>query len=251
MAPIPIALQMYTVRDDAAVDFPGTLQRVADLGYDGVELAGTGGMDSVSLRTLLKNLNLQIAGAHVSLVALESELLQTLDYYSELGAKHVTCPWLPEERRQTSDQYRKLAEALNSIGEAMNTRGIQLSYHNHAFEFELYENETAFDILFGSTDPQLVKIELDTYWAEFAGVSAVGLMERYHDRIPLLHLKDMTNDSERTFAVVGEGTMDFNPILGAGNDAGVEWYIVEQDVCKRPAFESAQISLQNLRQLIS
>ena len=250
MARIPIALQMYTVREEAELDFIDTLDRVAELGYVGVELAGTGGLKAVEFKAIVDDLGLRIAGAHVSLALLETELDESLDYYSQLGVKHITCPWLPENRRQTGDQYRTLAQSLNLIGAAASGRGIQLCYHNHAFEFERFEGEMAFDILFDETSPSLVKIELDTYWAEFAGVSAIGIMEKYAGRIPMLHLKDMTNDDERTFAEVGEGTMDFESILAASGTAGVEWLIVEQDKCKRPALESAEISLRNLQKLV-
>jgi len=238
---------MYTVREEAEKDFAGTLARVAEMGYAGVELAGTGGRTAADLKALLGDLRLGIAGAHVPLSQLEEEVDSALDFFSEVGAKYIACPWLPADRR-TEPGYRQLAETLNIAVAAARKRGIQLCYHNHDFEFIVYGGKTGFDILFGASDPDLVKIELDTYWAVFAGLDAVDLIRRYAGRIPLVHLKDMTGTESPTFAEVGEGRMDFDAILKACDDAGgVAWYVVEQDRCERPPLESARISLNNLR----
>jgi sugar phosphate isomerase/epimerase len=248
MSQVPIALQMYTVRDDAANDFAGTLQKVAETGYVGVELAGTGGMPATALRALLQDLGLQIAGSHVSLQALEGDLNTALDYNSDLGNPRIVCPWLPVERRN-EEGYQALADSLNRVGSACKSRGMELLYHNHDFEFDSFGGQTGFDILFGSTDPGLVKIELDTFWAVKGGYDAAELIRKYSGRIPLIHLKDMTADDERTFAEVGEGTMDWPSIFEAGDANGAAWYIVEQDKCRRPPLESIRISLANLKKM--
>ncbi len=248
MSRIPVALQMYTVRDDAALDFAGALKKVAEIGYPGIELAGTGGLPAAELKKLLGDLALAVAGTHVALAQMENDFDSALDYYSKLGAKFITCPWLPEDRRQSGDDYRRLADVLTEAGARARERGIQLCYHNHAFEFERFGGEAGFDILFGAADPELVKVELDTYWVEFAGESAAVYITKYAGRIPLIHLKDMTGGEQPTFAEVGEGRMDFNAIFSAAEALpGVAWYIVEQDKCARPPLASARISLDNLR----
>jgi sugar phosphate isomerase/epimerase len=247
MARIPVALQMYTVRDEAARDFRGTLEKVAEMGYEGVELAGTGGLSASDLKRALADLRLRVAGSHVPLSQLEGDVSEALDYYAALGAKHLACPWLPEDRR-SEEGYRRLAGTLNTAGAKARDRGIQLCYHNHDFEFQTYNGRTGFDLLFGATDPDLVKIELDVYWAQFAGHDPADLIRRYAGRIPLVHLKDMTGGDTPTFAEVGEGRMDFQAIFQACEETGgVAWYIVEQDKCGRPPLESARISLDNLR----
>src|SRR5262249_45412681 len=98
---IRVALQMYTVRDEAEKDFEGTFKKVADIGYKAVELAGTGGLSGSDLRKLLDGMGLDISGAHVSLDQLETNLSAALDYQSELGSRFVICPFLPESRRGT------------------------------------------------------------------------------------------------------------------------------------------------------
>jgi len=249
MARIPVALQMYTVRDDQARDFAGTFEKVAAIGYEGAELAGTGGLTATELRNLLDGLGLRIAGGHVGLPQLETELNQALDYYSELGSDYITCPWLPEERRKSAEDYRRLAATLTEVGAKTKERGIQLCYHNHAFEFTKFDGENALDILFSASDPNLVKSELDTYWVEYGGESAVAYLTKYAGRVPLVHLKDMTPGENRTFAELGEGTIDWDAVLSACESASAQtaWYIVEQDTCQRPPLESARISFDYLR----
>src|SRR5438093_13218169 len=112
MAKIPVALQLYTVRDEMARDFEGTIKSVADIGYQGVELAGTFGKPAEEVRSLLDSLGLRIAGSHVPLTELESNVQAAIDYNLELENKYVVCPWLPEERRKSADDYRQLAESL-------------------------------------------------------------------------------------------------------------------------------------------
>jgi sugar phosphate isomerase/epimerase len=248
MQKAPIALQLYTVREESARDFAGTMQKVARTGYPGVELAGAGGVSAKDLRFLLDDLGLQIAGSHVALNVLENELESALDYNSALGNERIVCPWLPVEQR-TAEGYRRLADSLNSVGAACKARGMELCYHNHDFEFESFDGQTGFDILFGSTDPDLVKIELDTYWAIKGGFDPVELIRKHSGRIPLIHLKDMTADESRTFAEVGEGTIDWAPIFEAGDANGAAWYIVEQDKFARPPLESIRISLENLKKM--
>ena len=249
MTKIPVALQMYTLRDEAAKDFAGTLRSVARLGYSGVELAGTGGYTSADLKNLLQDLGLMVAGSHIGLDQLEANLPEVIRYNLELGNKYVVCPYLPEELRKSAEDYRRLASRLNAVGRECKAAGLQLCYHNHAFEFERFDGVTGFDILFASTDPDLVAAEVDTYWAEYAGHDAAELIRRLSGRVPLVHLKDMTERPQGTFAEVGEGVLDFAAISAAAQTAGAQWLIVEQDTCARPPLESVEISLRNLRRM--
>lgn len=247
MAKIPVALQMYTVRDAAQKDFVGTLRKVAEIGYKGVEFAGTGGLSAPELRNVLSDLGLEAAGSHVGLDQLENDLSAAIEYNLAIDNRFVVCPYLPEERRQTIDDYRRLAEILNRVGQDCQADGLQLCYHNHAFEFTRFGGETALDFLLTNTFSDLVQSELDTYWVKYGGEDPAEYIRRYADRVPLVHLKDMAADEQRSFAEVGEGTMDFDAIFAASETAGVEWYIVEQDTCKRPPLESVAISLRNLK----
>lgn len=247
MSRIPVALQMYTLRDAAAKDFPGTLREAARIGYEGIELAGTGGMTARDLKELLGDLGLRIAGSHVGLADLEGNLMAALDYNAELGNPYIVCPWLPEDRRGSASAYASLGALFNRVGEACQTRGMTFCYHNHAFEFDVFDGKPGLDILFESSDPKLVQAELDTYWVQFGGHDPVAYLRKLSGRAPLVHLKDMTGDASRTFAELGQGVMDWDAILPACAEAGAKWLIVEQDSCQRPPLESVRISFDYLR----
>ncbi len=249
MANVPVALQLYTVREDAARDFGGTLDQVAAIGYTAVELAGYGPLSPQEFRAKLDALGMTVAGSHIALTRLENELPAVIEECRTLGCPTLVCPFLPPERR-TEDAFRAVAAALNRIGAMAHAEGFGLCYHNHAFEFETtIDGVTAFEWLAANTDPALVQLELDAFWAQKAGHDPAALLERYAGRIPLVHLKDMTADAEATFAPVGTGSVNFAPLFAAAERGGVRWYIVEQDRAVGSAIEAARTSFENLKQM--
>ncbi len=248
MALAPVAVQMYTLRDLTKDDFEGTLRAAADVGYKGIELAGFPDMPAEQFRILLNELDVQAAGAHISLQLLEEQLDAMLTYCVGIDCHYVVCPFLPETRRRSGTDYRNLGRQLDEIGARCQQHGLQFCYHNHAFEFERFDGRFGMEILLEATDPALVQWEVDAFWVEKAGVNASDMIRAYSGRCPLIHLKDMTKDESKTFAEVGEGSVDFRPIFAAGDAGGAAWYIVEQDRCQRPPLESVRISLQHLKE---
>jgi sugar phosphate isomerase/epimerase len=243
---VPVAVQLYTLREELKRGFVGVLREVAEIGYAGVEFAGYGGLSAADLKAALDEFGLKAAGSHVALAQLESELDQVIEYNLAIGNRNIVCPWLPEERR---NNYGKLAESLNAIGRKLKENGLQLFYHNHAFEFDRFEGRHGLDILFAETDPDLVKAELDVYWVKRGGVDPVAYLKGLGGRCPLVHLKDMAAGPEQRFAPVGTGTIDFEALFEVADDTA-EWYIVEQDLTYgKPALEEIRLSLQNLRTL--
>jgi sugar phosphate isomerase/epimerase len=247
MANVPVALQLYTVREDAARDFVGTLDQVAAIGYVGVELAGYGPLAPPALRAKLDALGLIVAGSHVALARLENELDAVIAECRTLDCPTVVCPVLPAERR-SEDGFRQLATSLNAIGRTVTASGLTLCYHNHAFEFETaIDGVAAYDWLMAHTDPALVRIEIDAFWLQKAGRDPAAYIEKYRGRVPLVHLKDMTVDAAQTFAPVGTGSVGFAPLFAAAERGGVQWYIVEQDRAEGSAIAAARTSWINLR----
>lgn len=245
----PIGLQMYTLRDDAQQDFLGTLTKVAELGYAGVELAGYGNLKASELARALQKLGLRVSGAHTPLNRLEDDLDAVIDEMKQLNAKYVICPWLPPDRRPDGQGYRELGRLLNDIGETCQEHGLQLVYHHHDFELQRFDGVTGLDLLLGESEPENVQAEIDVYWASYAGFDPIALLKRLGKRVPLVHLKDMTPAPERTFAEVGHGTLDMPGILAAADEIGAEWLLVEQDRTAGPALESVAKSIQYLRGL--
>lgn len=246
MATIPIALQLYTVRDETERDFAGTLRRVAEIGYPAVEFAGYGGLDATEMQSLLGETGLSAASTHVALARLESDLDGEIAYCQAIGCSYLVLPWLAEEWRSAA-KLRELAPRLNQFGQRCRERGITFAYHNHDFEFAQSDNNYVLDILLDATDPASVALELDAYWAAYAGVDPAEFLRKRSGRVPLVHLKDMAAD--RSFTEVGDGTLDLQAVFTAAEEGGARWYVVENDRPKIASLDSAKRSLDNLRQM--
>ena len=194
----------------------------------------------------LDDLGLKVAGSHIGLDPLEKELGEVIDFNLEIGNRYIVCPGVPEERRNSEEAWKALAETFNGIGAECKKHGLVFCYHNHSAEFQKFNGRYGLDILLQSSDPELVKAQVDTFWVQYAGVDPAGFIRKYPGRCPLVHLKDMAED-RKSFAEIGEGILDFKAIFAACEEVGTEWYIVEQDSCSRPPIESVRISFENLK----
>jgi sugar phosphate isomerase/epimerase len=248
MAQIPIALQLYTVRDELEKDFTGALRKVAEMGYTNVELAGFGGNSAKDLKAILDEFGLKAVGSHVGLDQLEGpNSSKTIEDHNLLGIPYVVIPWLPQERREDKAGYERLAGVLNEVGRKVKAAGMTLGYHNHNFEFDQkFDGKPGLAILFDETDPNLVIGELDTYWALYAGTDPVEFLNKYPGRFPLIHIKDMDQD-DRSFAPIGTGVLPLDAIVQAAPAAGAKYLIVEQDQTKGPSLHAVRTSINNLR----
>jgi sugar phosphate isomerase/epimerase len=251
MKRVPVAVQMYTLRNECEKDFAGTLKEVAELGFDGVELAGYGGLSPKEVKELLDELGLKAAASHVPIEELENNLAQVIEDQKILESHYVVCPYLEENRRSEED-YKKLISILNQAGEKCRQEGITLCYHNHDFELEhLEDGRTALEAIFDDTNSANVSTELDVYWLTKAGENPTAWLKRYSNRTPLVHLKDMTTDEEQFFAELGTGGVDLETVLDMGEEIGVEWWVIEQDESRRTPFESLEISINYLKKQLS
>ena len=245
-----LGLQLFTVREQLADDFDQTLAQVADMGYEAVELTGTGPHTPEELRDLLEELNLEPAGMHVGLDGLESDLGASIETAKTLGMNNLICPYLPDDRRQTKEDWLEVAQTLDAVGQQCREAGLQLSYHNHSFEFVQYDGTYALDLLLQNCSPDNVLSELDTYWVKHGGADPVDYLEKYAGRIAILHVKDMAGDEEQSFAEVGSGILDWPAIDAAARAAGVQYYCVEQDTCPGDPMDSARQSAEYVKMLL-
>jgi sugar phosphate isomerase/epimerase len=245
MTNLPIALQLYTVRDETVRDFAGTLRQVAALGYRAVECAGYGNLSAPELLALCKETGLRTPASHcLRLDMAEERLAHELAFALEIGCEYVVIPWIGLDHC-TQTPLAKLVQQLEAIGRSAREAGLQLIYHNHAYSFHcLNAPHLLLDELLTACDPALLGLELDVYWAAYAGIDPVAYIHRHQGRIPLLHLKDM--DVEHGMSEVGDGTLDMAAIIAAGEDSGVRWLVVEHDHPTIPSLESARRSLHNL-----
>lgn len=243
-----IGLQLYSIKELTEKDFIGSLEKVAKIGYQGVEFAGFFDTPASELKKVLDDLGIVPCGSHTGINALEEELNRVIDYNLEIGNQYVICPGLPEHMRNSYDAYMRLADKFNDIGRKCKEQGIQFAYHNHDFEFEKYNGEYGLDILLSNTDPDLVHMELDTFWVEYAGLKSVDFMRKYpKQHSSLIHIKDMKSLDEKISTEVGNGIMDFVEILNLAKELGTKWYIVEQEEFEISQLESIEKSLNYLK----
>jgi len=221
------------------------LKKIAEWGYTELEGGGVRGMDADELSNLLKSLGLKrvIGSANIqSLIGDESALKTNLGRAANLGQKFVACYWpWPGSPGTTIDDWKVVADNLNKGGRICHSEGIQLIYHNHDFEFYPIEGQIPFDVLLPLLDP-VVGIELDLYWITKGGKSAVEYLKKYPGRYPVLHVKDMPADikcgvaptdfsllTEKDFAPIGSGVIDFAEIFKTNEISGARHFMVESD----------------------
>lgn len=240
-----IGLQLYTVRDLLKSDFEATLRDIARLGYREVEFAGILGGDIRRTRDLLRRLDLAAPSTHVDYGSLQSNPERSFETAHMLEARFVVCPWLDPSERQTTDDWKRICENLNAIGERAARAGVMLAYHNHDFEFvDLADGIMPYDLLLSRTDERFVKLELDVYWATKGKVDPAPLLRAHPSRFRLVHLKDMAKDG--SFTEIGNGTIDFANVIDASLRSGVQHFFVEQDVSPDP-LRSIKTSIAYLR----
>ena len=245
---IPIALQLYSLREEAGKDFPGMLKAVAEMGYEGVEFAGYGGLPAKELKKMLDDLGLRVAGSHVGYNLLTEQFEETVEYNLEIGNKRLICPAAPRDQLTTGADWADFGKKLAEIAAKAQEQGIQIGYHNHAFEFEQFDGKYALDLLFENADPDLVFAELDLGWVFKAGVDPAGYLAQYPGRCPLVHIKDFKKDGNQV--EVGTGDVDWSQVVKTAKEVGVEWYIIETEEYTMAPRDSVKLGLDNLRKII-
>lgn len=245
---IPIALQLYSVREDCARDLPGTLAAVAKMGYAGVEFAGYYGRSAEELRRMLDDLGLQVAGTHIGLdTLLGEELERTVAFNKTLGNRFLIVPGLAESRRISRAAWLETARLFDEVAERLKPYDMVTGYHNHHIEFQPMDGELPWDTFFGNTRPEVV-MQFDTGNAMHGGADPIPFLERYPGRAITVHLKEYsaTNDN----ALIGEGDINWNRVFElCETTAGTQWYIVEQETYAYPPLECVDRCLQNLRRM--
>ena len=221
-----IGLQLYSLRNEMAADFEGTLKKVAELGYKEMQFAGYHGRSPEHVRRLLDQLGLTSPAAHVSLNIVREDLEKQIDIARELGQKYIVIPSIPADER-TLSHYENHAKTLNEAGKKCKEAGLTVAYHNHSFEFEMQNNKIGYDYLLSLTDPNLVSFELDLYWAVNADVDPISIFKKHPGRFPMVHVKD--RNAQGQMVDVGRGIINFSEIFSHSDTAGIKHYFVEHD----------------------
>ena len=251
MAASQLAAQLYTVRDftNTPTEIATTMKKVKQLGYDAVQCSALGAIDAHELKRIVDGEGLTICATHTDYERMRDEPQAVIDEHNLWGCKHAAIGGLPEEYRSAAG-YARFAKEASEVAKRLAEGGLTFSYHNHSFELERFNGRTGLDILYEDSDPQYFKSELDTYWIQHGGGDPAAWIRKLKGRADIIHLKDMAMDGRtQLFAEVGEGNLNWPAILDACKEAGVEWYIIEQDTCQRDPFESLGISLRNLKEM--
>jgi len=223
----PIALQTYTLRDAFDQDFPGTLQFVADLGFRGIETAGTYGRSPAEVAQAAADLGLAICSNHGALPTAET-LAEILDMQGGLGSTRLVSGFGPDDLK-TVDGCKVAAGKLQAAADLLAPHGVTVHMHNHYWEFAKVEDgRFPFDIMLAEA-PSIFS-QLDLYWVTFGGANPVDVLAQYGKRVELVHVKDGDLGEKYHFQALGEGQVDLPAAIGAINPDVTQWLIVEQDL---------------------
>ena len=263
----PLGVQLYTLRNIMKEPDP-VLKTVAEIGYKEVEILRAN-MDQIA--PILKKYNLNPVSGHFETPTFTGDAThwggfpagyntgRAIEDAKRWGLSYIVCPYIMPADRGGLDVYRKLADQLNRAGEAVTKAGLQLCYHNHAFEFKGDDGERPIDILLERWDPKYVFLEADVFWLSISGNVPEEMLKKMNGRVPLVHLKDKgwgtTTVYEESavrpewYKEVGAGTIDFGPILRTAAKVGVKHYFVEQDETPKDPLSSIRLSYLNLRRM--
>lgn len=275
-----VGIQLFSVKNNMAKDPLGTIRQVIEMGYRYLEGANHGagqdngigfGVKAEELKKLLDETGASMVSCHLAPVSMEN-IDAVIEYQQAIGTKYIVDPAC---FYTTKDDVLRKAEAFNKIGEKCKAAGMGFLFHNHFHEFQKFGDETAFDILMNNTQPDLMGVELDTYWVMRAGVDPVDVMKKQGSRVKLIHQKDFTKGYEdvvnilavaekagetidmncfmkyvdgNTFTEIGTGTMDIQSIIDAANQyCQSEFIMLEQDATKLDELESLRLSMKNFK----
>ena len=268
---LPLGLQLYSVREMLPTDYEGTLKQIAALGYRQVEAAGFYNHSASQVRKSMQNAGLQCVSAHYSYNDLHAKFDEVLAFNKELGVGTIICssPGFKNPARLknlkhgdwanafTLEDWRWNAEQFNKFGEKVHAAGMKFGYHNHTMEFQKQDGVVPYIELIRLTDPSMVTMEMDCGWVVVGGGNPIELLQRYPTRISMLHVKDfkvtgkpMSVTNPPPSAELGQGSIDYRPILQAAAKAGhIRHCFVEQEQFDMPPMQALKVDAEYMRKL--
>ena len=238
LAPANIGVELYTLRNQMPAKDDEVLHQISQIGYREVE----GDYPTLMrIASSLKAMRLTPISCHIPVGAIDGKgntpLEKIFADLKGLGTEYAVVPYIMEDQR-TPDILAGFGDKMNQAGELARKNGLQLCYHNHAFEWGPMNGKHTYEVMFDHTDPKLVQFEVDVFWLSVGGIDPVHFLEAHKGRVPLLHLKDKAQAQKvqynehvpnETFKEVGSGSLDFPAILKTAEKIGVKHYFVEQD----------------------
>ena len=236
-----LSVQLYTVRDALTADVGATLAKLKEMGLEYVELAGPFGKSAEEWKDMLDGVGLTATGSHVGMDILRDDLDGAIATAKTIGYSYVVLPWIGKDAY--ADGWDVFAKSLTPYGAKLKEAGLTLAYHNHAFEFE----NDGLDTFYAAADPDLVKAELDLAWVQIGGADPAGYVKKMAGRVPLVHLKDYDPTKTPQWRPAGQGVVDFDAILEACAEAGVEVGVIELDESPGDPLDAVKESVEFFR----
>ncbi|MEP7277992.1 MAG: sugar phosphate isomerase/epimerase [Bacteroidota bacterium] len=221
------SLLLGTVEELMKTDPQGTLKKIAEIGFKGLEYPDTFGLPTSALKKIIADNHLYSLGGGYSM----SELIKNFDTitttYNEIGKKYVLCywPWLDSGKNKTIENWKETCERFNDVGKRFKQAGLRLGYHNHDIEFIPTNNQIPYDTVLNYTDPEFVTIQMDIWWIYTGGQDPISFIERYPGRFELCHIK--TKEILNNDAAVQK--LNYKKILGHSKKAGFKEFILENE----------------------
>ncbi len=270
-----IGIQFFSLPKMLDTDMAGALSMLSKIGYKEVELygpypfsspsaierwnavtpslgfkgSGYFGHTDVELHKMMQDNGFSVPSVHTDLDTLQTRMGKLGEAAQILGNEYVVLPSIPQENRKTLDDYKKMADSFNKIGESAKKEGIKFAYHNHGYGWKEVNGQIPVELIFANTDPSLVFFEMDIFWTTAGGKDPVALLEKYKNRYSMMHLKDMKEkvhfsgdggDPKQWIELfpymtsAGNGVLDLKSIISKAKENGVKYFFVEQDMVNDP-----------------
>jgi sugar phosphate isomerase/epimerase len=251
MSNIGIALQLYTLREQAARDLAGTLAMVRETGFEYVEWSGMPVLNAAQIRSALASAGLKAIGGHCTHADLKEGLSDTIAHWQALGVPDLSIVSPPESALLTADAWRAWAAQAGHWAQCLEDAGIRLACHHAALEVQAFPGEVDYplDVLLQLTARTPLCAEFDTAWLALGGADPAEAIRPYPDRSPLLHVKDIAAEATAelpVFVPLGTGALNWPAIFDAAEEIGVEWYVYEQDTPGEDPWEDLRRSYRFL-----
>ncbi len=249
-----VGIQLFSLRDELKDGLDKVLAKIASTGYSSVEMFGFSKEGDFfknkpgKVAEMLKANKLASPSGHYMLDLFDDGGQNVIDAALALGHKYVVIPWFPPEQRDSLDDYKLIAEKINKAAQKCKDSKLKMAYHNHEFEFVKYEGGVSgYDILMSECDKDLVDLELDLYWVQFAKEDPIEIFKRAPGRFKMWHVKDMSKADSKTQTEVGSGIVDFKTVFNNAGLSGMEYFYVEQENLPVPGDENIKKSLQYVK----
>ncbi|MDH5379890.1 MAG: sugar phosphate isomerase/epimerase [Cyclobacteriaceae bacterium] len=226
-------IQLYTMRDILPADPKGVMTQIANMGYKQLEgyegdMGLWWGMPHTDFKKFLDDQGLNFVSSHCDT---NKDFERKAAEAAEVGAKYLISPWIGPQK--SIEDYKKYADQFNQLGEVCKSNGLRFAYHNHGYSFEELEGQMPQEVMMNNTDPELVDFEMDIFWVVTANADPIAWMEKHSGRFTLCHVKDREKNAPAgegdASCILGEGSIDFDPILKAAEANGMKYYILEQE----------------------